>query len=322
MREDVRVAILNRFGYDIAKSSSHHQSSLYSFVLDMDDVTIRMTQAQKESRETTMARMMWADDLKLFKDTVCEPIPSKNGNLIEEFQVGKWTLAASMYHTAKGRVIRPDEIRPMFLISAGDMLGTIHFASMDQTKSGLEFMLPSIHDRYMELKDKVFASFNPDVRMRIEKAVEIGESYPKTDETYGVCYGEFDLDNILVDTNNIHLFDFEATLYGHYLYDVAVLMLSALRNGYLKERRAKDVLYKNLIPWFRIGYSMNKHCDETSFDGIEDFIAYRLSVLLMEYTYQTMNEKEHDRKDQIERLITILTAEDVLTGLDIIREKL
>lgn len=322
MREKLRLAILDAYGIDIDKYEFEFKNSLSAYTISIDDFFIRVTLNDGVKKETRLARMQWARDLKSFKNTICEPIPSKRGELLEEIRIGKWSLTMSMHRMAKGEVIDAENLRPMVFISAGDMLGTMHRMSMDSELSQADSEIPTPDLMYEEKLKRVRGFLSSELNQKIDFLISESQKVKRTKENYGICYGEFDLHNIVVDTNNIHLFDFDRSIYAHYLYDVASFVVSILSAGYQPERPAKEVVYNHFIPWFRIGYSINKPCNEHTFDELPLFMGLRGVWLLINLVEQYQTEENPFIKQQMDLVSGILTGKDIFAGIDIVRNVL
>lgn len=316
MKEKLRLAIINAYGIDIDKHKYEFTTSLNAYILNVDNFTIRVSVDDEINDDMKLARLQWALDLKSMKNTICEPIKSINGNYFEHAKIGNWMLTISMFRTARGRIMTPDNITPMFFISAGDMLGTMHNMSVDRGDSDKAYDIPDAALVY-GAKHRAFSSMiKPSLNDRVMQIVSQVSKVPQTNETYGVCYGEFDLHNIIVDTNNIHLFDFNRSIYGHYLYDVASFAVSILSAGYMPGVDAKEIIDRYFLPWFRIGYSINKHCDNHTFDDLELFMALRGCWLLVNLIEKYQKEQLPEIKLQIDFVSAILAGEDIFDGID------
>lgn len=323
MREKLRKAILDAYGIDIDKYDFEFKTSLNAYTINIEDFTIRVTVSDHDiSKELRLARLQWAKDLKEFKNTICEPVPSKHGELIEDIQIGKWHLSLTMHRTAKGQLMSADDIRPMFFICAGDMLGTMHYMSTQRGSDDLKYEIPTAEIMYRGKLDKMSKYMNPDLHMRIIGLIAEASKIEKNAENYGICYGEYDLHNIIVDTNNIHLFDFDRSLYGHYIYDVASFAVSILSAGYQPKRKAKDIILNTFLPWFRIGYAINKPCKEDTFDDLELFMGIRGVWLLTNLMEKYQTEELPEIKMQIDAVTEILLGKDIYEGIDIVRKRL
>lgn len=325
MRERLRMLIMSLYGIDIDTKGIEYKNSLNAFTINLDDLMIRVTVNDGVGKEARLARLQWASQVKSFRNTICEPIPSKSGELIEEIEIGKWKMLLSLHRSAKGKLINVDEVTPLTLICVGDMLGALHKVSMDMDLKNNDpenDPIPEPEVFFEERLGGVLGMMDPDMMRAVDRIVEGAVRIPKTHENYGVCYGEFDLHNIIVDTNNIHLFDFDRSIKGHYLYDVASFVVSLLSNGYMPGVKSEEVVFKHFVPWFRIGYALNKPCKKTEFDELETFIGLRGIGVLVNLLEKYNQEPLPEIKAQADYVSGILKGKDVFEGMDIVRSQL
>ena len=119
-----------------------------------------------------MSELMWIDDLKLFKQTICEPNVSLLGNILEEFKIDGKVYRASMFRTARGVIKETTDMTPMFFICVGDLLGAIHYVSTNERESGLKFKRSSQQEKFSALKERVFDKVPEGIKERILKIEE------------------------------------------------------------------------------------------------------------------------------------------------------
>ena len=129
---------------------------------------------------------MWVDDLKLFKQTICEPNVSLRGNLLEEFEIDGKIYRASMFRTARGVIKETTEMTPMFFICVGDLLGAIHHVSTNERELGIEFKRSSQQEKFNALKERVFDKVPEGIKERILKIVEKVNALPQEVGRYGI----------------------------------------------------------------------------------------------------------------------------------------
>ena len=85
LKRKLKVVLQERYGVDIDKAKCHFSTQNYAFVFPGESFMVRVSASGKKTRSEIISELMWVDDLKLFKQTICEPNVSLRGNLLEEF---------------------------------------------------------------------------------------------------------------------------------------------------------------------------------------------------------------------------------------------
>ena len=86
-KNKLRNILLERYDVDIDKAKLYLSTQNYAFIFPGEPFMIRVSLTPKKTRSEILSELMWLDDLKQFKETVCEPNVSKLGNLLEEFEI-------------------------------------------------------------------------------------------------------------------------------------------------------------------------------------------------------------------------------------------
>ena len=116
---------------------------------------------------------------------------------------------------------------------------------------------------------------------RIEKIESAVNALPQDLGLYGICHGDFHLNNFFVEANNVWLFDFDSCCYANYLYDVASFVQGIFLLGYKAGQDCRKVLYEDILPHLRYSYELSKACPEGYWDNLELMIAYRTAYTLL-----------------------------------------
>lgn len=307
--------LLERYGLDIANATRYFSTQNYAYIFPGGEYMLRVSLTGKKTRSEIMSELMWLDDLKLFKKTVCEPSLSKNGNLLEEFEYEGRTYRASMFRTARGSIKPTAEMTPMFFICVGDLLGTIHHISTDERMLGIQFQRNRKADEFAALKARVADRVPQEILQRIDRLQEAVNALPQDLGRYGLCHGDFHSNNFFVEENNVWVFDFDGCGYAHYLYDAASFIQACFLYGYGAGKDLRRVMNEELLPYFKIGYGLNKECDEHYWDDLELFLAYRTA-----YTYLCLLEIDtvgiSDNTQRIKQFFTaIISRDDILDAM-------
>ncbi len=280
-KNKLRNILLERYDVDIDKAKMYLSTQNYAFIFPGEPFMIRVSLTPKKTRSEILSELMWLDDLKQFKETVCEPNVSKLGNLLEEFEIDGRVYRASMFRTARGVIKTSPEMKPMFFICVGDLLGTIHHVSTDERELGINFKRKEKSEEFVLLKERVKDKIPSDILARIEKIEEEVNRLPKDIGIYGLCHGDFHVNNFFVEDNNIWVFDFDGCSYANYLYDAASFIQACFLRGYGAGKDLREVMNNDILPYLKIGYSLNKECGDGYWDNLELMIAYRTAITYM-----------------------------------------
>ncbi len=284
LKKAMRNILMERYGVDIDEAKCFYSTQNYAFIFPEKPYMIRVSMTPKKSKQEIMSEIMWVDDLKLFKETVCEPSVSLKGNLLEEFEIDGIVHRASMFRTARGNVQSSLNMTPMFFICVGDLLGGIHRVSTEQAEMGFHYKRRNMSEIFSEQKEKVWHLLSPEVQNRIEDIEKKVNALSQDIGRYGLCHGDFHMKNFFVEANNIWVFDFDGCTYANYLYDVAAFVQACFLYGYGAGKDCRTVLNEDILPYFKIGYTLNHKVDENYWDNLELLISYRTAFTLMMLT--------------------------------------
>ena len=281
LKQKLRDILLTCYDLDINEAKCFYSTQNYAFIFPGKPYMLRVSMTAQKSRAEILSELMWVDDLKQFKQTICEPNMSLNGKLLEEFEIDGTVYRASMFRTARGAVEPVAKMNPMFFVCVGDLLGTIHYVSTNERSRKLHFKRKTLAEQFAQRKERSFQYLSAEVQARIESIEAKVNALPQDLGLYGLCHGDFHLNNFFVEANNVWLFDFDGCCYANYLYDVASLIQGAFLLGYKAGEYCRKVLYEDMLPYFKFGYELNKETDEHYWDHLELMLAYRTAYTLM-----------------------------------------
>lgn len=281
LKAKMREILLQCYGVDINEAVCHFSTQNYAFIFPDHPYMIRVSMTPKKTRKEIVSELMWIDDLKLFKQTICEPNVSLNGKLLEEFEIDGVVYRANMFRTARGNVQVTTEMTPMFFICVGDLLGSIHHVSTNEREIGMHYQRKSMSEIFQAQKEKVWENLTPEIQQKVEEIQQKVDALPQELGTYGICHGDFHINNFFVEANNVWLFDFDGCAYANYLYDVASFVQSCFLFGFGAGKDCRRVLEEEILPYFKIGYELNHKAGEQYWDDLELFFTYRTAFTLL-----------------------------------------
>lgn len=309
----MRGILLERYGIDINGAKCFFSTQNYAFIFPGEPFMIRVSTTQKKTRQEILSELIWLDDLKQFKNTVCEPNVSLLGNLLEEFEIDGKTYRASMFRTARGVVKTSTDITPMFFICCGELLGAIHHVSTDERKKGFKFMRRTKAEDYAALKERIREKVPQEIMDRINDIEARVNALPQELGQYGICHGDFHMNNFFVEENNVWVFDFDSCGYAHYLYDIASFVQGCILRGYGIGRDLREVTEKEILHYFKIGYELNHKCDDHFWEHLDLFMLYRTAL-----TYMALYEIDHigvvKDTQKIKQFFAYLISQDDILG--------
>ena len=281
LKAAMREILLDRYGIDIDGAECHFSTQNHAFIFPGEPFMLRVNTTAKKTRAEILSELMWLDDLKQFKQTVCEPNVSLRGNILEEFEIDGKTYRASMFRTARGVFKTKTEMTPMFFICCGDLLGAIHHVSTDERIKGFKFMRKTKAEAFSALKERVREKMPEQILERINRIEKQVSELPREIGHYGICHGDFHANNFFVEENNVWVFDFDGCAYAHYLYDIASFIQACFLYGYGAGRDLKEVMEQEILHYFKIGYTLNHECDAHFWDNLDLFMMYRAALTYM-----------------------------------------
>ena len=311
----MRGILLDRYGIDIDQAKCHFSTQNNAFIFPGEPFMIRVSATPKKTRAEILSELMWLDDLKQFKQTVCEPSVSLRGNLLEEFEIDGKTYRASMFRTARGVIKTTTDMKPMYFICCGDLLGAIHHVSTDEREKGFKFMRGTKAADFAELKERVHDKIPAEIMARIDGIEAKVNALSQEIGHYGICHGDFHMNNFFVEENNIWVFDFDGCAYAHYLYDIASFVQACFLRGYGAGRDLRVVMEEDILHYFKIGYTLNKKCEDDFWDNLDLFMLYRTAL-----TYMALCEIDHigvvDDVQKIKQFFGyLMTQDDIMMAM-------
>lgn len=277
----LKEILMAEYGVDIDEAVFRFSTQNYAFIFPEKPYMIRVSMSPAKTRKEIMSELIWVDDLKQFKETICEPAPSLNGRLMHEFTIDDTIYRASMFRTARGNIKAIADINPMYFICVGELLGTIHQVSTDEREMGMQFMRPNKKDQFRKYMNDCLENFSPEIQKKIIDIEAKVHALPEELGSYGLCHGDFHGNNFFVEGNNIWLFDFDGCAYSNYMYDVACFIQDCLFKGYGAGKNARELVEKEILPYFKLGYEIKKKDGKTRWDLLELMIYYRVALALM-----------------------------------------
>lgn len=154
-----------------------------------------------------------------------QPVPSKNGQLLELVQTDLGGFHAVVFQAVPGRHEEWGDITQENLYRWGSTLGKLHQACKEMpqeyvtNRSGWQDQLVALQQ------------FLPPSNVLIHKEItELGNLFnklPIKKENYGLIHYDFELDNLLISENGVGIIDFDDCITSWYVADIVYALRDA-----------------------------------------------------------------------------------------------
>ena len=261
------------------------ESFMFEYKKDGAEYILRLSHSRRRTPELIQGEVDWINYLADGGAGVAKAVLSENGELVEliDDEEGDQFLATA-FIKASGGPVREGFWDEPFFIDYGRLLGRIHRLSKSYTLADPSWNRGAWND-----------AVNLDIREHLEKDdTLVGERYlelmahletlPQDENSYGMIHQDAHGGNFFVDDDGqITLFDFDDCLYGHFVYDLAMVLFYAVTN-----REDADEFAPMFWKAFWRGYCEENELDEVWLKEIPHFMKLReidlYAVLTRDYS--------------------------------------
>ncbi len=247
---------------------------------------LRLSHSRRRTPDMIRGEVDWINYLAAGGAGVAKAVLSENGELVELIGDGEGGqfLATAFVKAEGGSVWGTKHWGEPFFVDYGRLLGRIHRLSKTYTLADPAWNRGLWND-----------AGNLDIREHLEKDDSmVGERYadlmahletlPQEPDSFGMIHQDAHMGNFFVDDKGqITLFDFDDCLYGHFVYDLAMVLFYAVTN-----RPDADAFAPTFWERFWQGYCEENELDEVWLKEIPHFMKLReidlYAVLTRDYS--------------------------------------
>lgn len=266
--------------YGIPQGHIHLLDGFESFMYEFDNSRsglpesgiLRIGHSLRRTPALIQAEVDWINYLAEGGAGVAKAWLSKRGNLVEavdDGQGGQFLITA--FAKARGRHPGRVEWTPAFFETYGQLIGRMHALSRYYIPPHPGCLRPHWNDGI----NMNVVKFLPEGDERIAEQFRILmvylEALPVKSEGYGLIHQDAHGGNFFVDdAGQITLFDFDDCCYGHYIYDLAMVVFYAIVN-----RSNMPAATQEFLPPFLYGYYREDRLDPVWLKEIPHFLKLR-----------------------------------------------
>ena len=290
------------------------ESFIYKFQRPDGQFILRIGHSDRRSPNLIRGEVDWINYLAAGGASVARAILSENGNLVEpvdDNQGGEFLCTAFVH--APGKSLRRDQINDRLFRNYGHLIGKMHalaktyqVSDPDWKRYAWDSTENNTAERQMPAKEVIAMEKYRAVLAHLR-------SLPRDTESYGMIHQDAHAGNFFVDDEfRLTLFDFDDCVYGHFIYDIAmVLFYTAMGEPDPAEYTGR------FMPVFLSGYREENRLDPAWLAELPHFMKLREIDLFaaIHFSYEDGDNPDHPwcarymkgRREKIEGDVPFIT---------------
>jgi Ser/Thr protein kinase RdoA (MazF antagonist) len=290
------------------------ESFIYRFQRPDGQFILRIGHSDRRSPDLIRGEVDWINYLAAGGASVARAILSENGNLVESVDDGQGGefLCTAFVH-APGKPIRRGQMNERLFLNYGHLIGKMHVLAKTYQVSNpawRRYAWDSVEnntaERQMPVKEHLALEKYRSVMAHLR-------SLPREEAGYGMIHQDAHPGNFFVDDQyRITLFDFDDCVYGHFIYDIAMVLF------YTANDEPDPVEYTaRFMPVFLSGYREENRLDPVWLAELPHFMKLREIDLFaaIHFSYQDGDNPDHPwcarymkgRREKIEGDVPFIT---------------
>ncbi len=272
-------------------------SNVFEYYLNGQRNILRITQVSESELNLLNGELDWIKYLAHNGVSVCVPIESKLGHLIEKVTISSTQFAVISFRVAEG--IPPVKLNKGWddnlFRKWGELTGQMHALAKSYKPSREEYR----RREWVETEDLNFAKYVPTSQSIVIDRCKVLftelRSLPRNIDSYGLIHADMHRNNFVVDDGQLTVFDFEACHYNWFIYDVAVAMFHALMRPY--ENMSRQEFAEHFLQNFMTGYRQKNQLDDKWLNYLPIFLKLRRIIMYIDMLrYWDLDNLSSDRE--------------------------
>jgi amicoumacin kinase len=203
-----------------------YESFIYEFSRPDGSYILRIGHSQRRTPDLIHGEVDWINYLAARGATVARAILSETGNLVEAVDDGQGDqFLCTAFVKAPGGEVRREQINERLFTNYGRLIGRMHSLAKHYTPSNPAWQRPAWNDPSQLYVDKNLPVQYTQVHEKYRLLKERLFALPQETESFGMIHQDAHPGNFFVDDDyTITLFDFDDCVYGHFIYDIAMVL--------------------------------------------------------------------------------------------------
>lgn len=286
-----------------AKNLNGFENYVYEVYKNGKPYVLRLTHSSHRTKSEVESELIWINDLHSRGINVSLVNQSVNGNLVEVIEAEDTYFYACLFNKAPGASVKLDD--PVFDIPLfekwGEITDELHTAAKDFDTKQIDRSHWYEDDlielgKYLSEEDQQIVEGNRELVEQIRRL-------PDHKEVYGLIHSDIHMGNFFFYEGELHLFDFDDTMYFHYISDIAIPLyyMTVWKNRELplEERSREGEVF---LKAFLTGYANTSVIDQEWIEKLPMFLKMR------DYTLYGVFHKQVDLENASEREGTLVKS--------------
>lgn len=229
--DDILVTARQR--YDIPPDKIQLLDGFESFIYEFNrpdgDYILRISHSERRSEALIHGEVDWINYLAAGGAGVARAVLSRTGSLVEPINDGHGgQFLCTAFVKAHGQEMRRERMSERFFANYGRLLGRMHALAKNYVPSNPAWKRYAWDDLENNTPDRQLPETEMFVRQKYQAVFGYLRSLPRGLQEYGMIHQDAHTGNLFVDNDdNITLFDFDDCVYGHFIYDIAMVLFYA-----------------------------------------------------------------------------------------------
>lgn len=273
--EQILAEARQRYGIaaDNIKEMGGFESFIYGYKKDGREYVLRLGHSLRRSPNLIRGEVDWINHLARGGAGVARAVNSEAGNLVELIPDGQGEhfLATAFVRAKGGSPWKDGTLSDEFMLNYGRLLGKIHALTKEYTLPNADWKRPQWDDPIMTDTTSALPETDPEVLILVKKNLATLRQLPTPPDAFGMIHQDAHTGNLFADEHNqITLFDFDDCVYGHFIYDIAMVIFYAITNN------PQPVQFcQRIWPRFWRGYCAENQLDSAWLNQIHPFMKLR-----------------------------------------------
>jgi len=272
--EGILQAALPRYGItpDAIRLLDGFESFIYEFDRPDGAYILRLGHSLRRSADLIRGEVDWINYLAAGGAAVARAILSTGGRLVEPIDDGQGgQFLATAFQRAPGGPPRRSQWGEPLYRRYGRLLGRMHALAQAYVLPNPAWKRPAWDDPTQLLGESQMPEREAVARDRYRRLVAYLAALPRDRAGYGMIHQDAHSGNLFVDADGtLTLFDFDDCVYGHFIYDLAMVLFYAA-----SMEKDPAAFTAGFMPPFLCGYREENRLDPAWLPELPHFLKLR-----------------------------------------------